>query len=206
MNLLMTRTILATSTALALVAGMAGAQSLDAEAEVTDVDGQQTTVGAEASAAGEEIVDTVQAAGDATGDALENAGEATGDALQNAGEATGDVVNEAGDAVGNAAEEGYSAASDAAARLDAALTADAVVKGEDGATIGTVTDIDRARGAVMLDLDGEMEGSLDAPIETVILPEKLFSPAEEGLVLQMTDADLQAAINAQIAAGAGSMD
>ncbi|KKL56058.1 hypothetical protein LCGC14_2249200 [marine sediment metagenome] len=84
----MTKHIMTTTAALALMAGMASAQGLAAEAEVTDVDGHQTTVGAEASAAGAEIIDTAQAIGDATGDAVENAGSATANALNDAGEVT----------------------------------------------------------------------------------------------------------------------
>ncbi|KKN90509.1 hypothetical protein LCGC14_0228780 [marine sediment metagenome] len=180
----MIKNIMTTTAALALMAGMASAQGLAAESEVTDIDGHQTTVGAEASAAGTEIIDTAQAIGDATGDALENAGAATADALSNTGKAAGDI-----------AREGYSSASDAAAQIDAALTADAVVKSNTGETLGTVESVDPRTGAVVIDLDGEMEASLDTPTERIALPASAFEISDDGVMIPLSGADLAAAVN-----------
>ena len=191
----MTKHILSTTAALALMAGMASAQGLAAEAEVTDVDGHQTTIGAEASAAGSEIVDTAQAIGDATGDAVENAGSATSEALDNAGEATANALNATGEVAADVAVDGYSAASDAAAQIDAALTADAVVKSKTGETLGTVDSVDPRTGAVVIDLDGEMEASLDTPTERIALPASAFSISDDGVMLPMSGGDLAAAVN-----------
>jgi hypothetical protein len=193
----MTKHILSTTAALALMAGMASAQGLAAEAEVTDVDGHQTTVGAEASAAGSEIVDTAQAIGDATGDAVENAGSATANALDNAGEATANALNKTGEVAADVAVDGYSAASDIAARLDAALTADAVVTSKSGETLGTVNSVDQNAGVVIVDLDGEMEGSLEQPIERIALPASVFSVSDDGVMIPLTEAEFAAAINMQ---------
>ena len=193
----MTKHILSTTAALALMAGMASAQGLAAEAEVTDVDGHQTTVGAEASAAGSEIVDTAQAIGDATGDAVENAGSATAKALDNAGEATANALNKTGEVAADVAVDGYSAASDIAARLDAALTADAVVTSKSGETLGTVNSVDQNAGVVIVDLDGEMEGSLEQPIERIALPASVFSVSDDGVMIPLTEAEFAAAINMQ---------
>lgn len=193
----MTKHIMTTTAALALMAGMASAQGLAAEAEVTDVDGHQTTVGAEASAAGAEIIDTVQAIGDATGDAVENAGSATANALNDAGEVTADALDATGEAGAAVAAEGYSAASDAAARIDAALTADAVVTSKSGETLGTVNSVDQNAGVVIVDLDGEMEGSLDQSIERIALPASVFSVADDGVMIPLTEAEFAAAINMQ---------
>ncbi len=172
----MTNRILKTTTALVLVAGMAQAQTMVPENETTDVDGAETSIGAEASDAGSEILDTAQAAGDAAGDALENAGEAAQ----------------------GIAEEGYSAGSDAAARLDAALTADAVVSSNQGETLGTVSGVDEASGGVLVDLDSELETSLDAPVETIVFPPQAFTATDEGVMLDMTGEQLAAAVNNQI--------
>jgi len=193
----MTKHIMTTTAALALMAGMASAQDLAAEAEVTDVDGHQTTVGAEASAAGAEIIDTAQAIGDATGDAVENAGSATANALNDAGEVTADALDATGEAAAAVAAEGYSAASDTAARIDAALTADAVVTSKSGETLGTVNSVDENAGVVIVDLDGEMEGSLEQPIERIALPASVFSVADDGVMIPLTEAEFAAAINMQ---------
>jgi len=198
----MTKHIMTTTAALALMAGMASAQTVVAESDVTTVDGQQTTVGAEASAAGKEIVDTAQALGDASGDALENAGSATANALNNAGEATADALNKTGEVAGEVAADGYSAASDAAARIDAALTSDAVVTSKSGETLGTVNSVDEASGVVVIDLDGEMEASLDDPIERIALPASVFSVADDGVMIPLTEAEFAAAINMQAKAKA----
>jgi hypothetical protein len=193
----MTKHILTTTAALALMTSMASAQSVAAEAEVTDIDGHQTTVGAEASAAGNEILDTAQAIGDATGDVAERAGSATVNALDNAGEATAEALDTTGDVAADVAVEGYSAASDAAARLDAALTADAVVTSNSGETLGTVNSVDPRSGTVIIDLDGEMEASLDADVERIAVPASIFTVAEEGVTIPMSGADLAAAVNMQ---------
>jgi len=159
----MTKHIMTTTAALALMAGMASAQGLAVESE---------------------IVDTAQAIGDATGDAVENAGTATAEALSKTGEAAGEI-----------ARDGYSAASDAAAQIDAALTADAVVKSKTGETLGTVDSVDPRTGAVVIDLDSEMEASLDTPTERIALPASAFSVSDDGVMIPLSGSDLAAAVN-----------
>ncbi len=128
---------------------------------------------------------------------VERAGNATANALDNAGEATANAQNKTGEVVADVAVDGYSAASDAAARLDAALTADAVVTSKSGETLGTVSSIDSASGSVIIDLDGEMEASIDAPVERIALPASVFSAAEDGVMIPMSGAELAAAVNMQ---------
>jgi hypothetical protein len=167
--------ILMTSAAAILAGGMATAQTLVPESEVTDVDGHQTTVGAEARAAGTEIVDTAQAVGDATGDALQNLGEG----------------------LGELARQGGSAASDAGARMEAALTMNALVTSADGQIIGVISQVDATTSTAVIDLDLEMENAIAEPVDSVMLPAAWLMPVEDGYVLQMDSAELAAAVNAE---------
>lgn len=171
----MLKNILMTSAAAILAGGMATAQTLVSEGEVTDVDGHQTTIGAEARAAGAEIADTVQAAGDAAGDALQDLTEGLGALVR----------------------EGGSAASDAGARMEAALTMDALVTSADGQIIGVISQVDASTSTAIIDLDLEMENAIEAPVDTVTLPAAWLMPVEDGYVLQMDSEELAAAVNSE---------
>lgn len=119
--------------------------------------------------------------------------------LSRAGEAAGEVIDKAGDVAKDLAEAGASTLSDTGARAKAALTTDALVTSSEGEVVGTVSGIDTAAGAVMLDLDAEMEGDLDAPVDLVVVSDDIFIPVEDWLQITLTSAELAAAVNTQIA-------
>ncbi|SLN69761.1 hypothetical protein ROJ8625_03637 [Roseivivax jejudonensis] len=98
-------------------------------------------------------------------------------------------------AVGEAAEETYGAASNAAARLDAALTEDAVIRSSDGEIVGTVSRTDMDGDRVLVDLDGEMENQIARDgVETIALQTRSMMVSDNTLMLDMTRAQLAAAI------------
>ena len=106
------------------------------------------------------------------------------------------------DAASATAEAGYDAASDAGAQLDAALTQDAKVRTSDGELVGTVNKADLADDMVLVDLDTQMETSVDGSTEHVAVSKNNMSVGNDGLVVNMSEQSLIAAINAQAAATA----
>ncbi|MDU8912515.1 hypothetical protein [Aestuariicoccus sp. MJ-SS9] len=175
----MTYRILATTTAVALaLATSAQSQSVDANSPV-DMKAETSTAGANS-----QTEATASVNGEATADGSEN------------------ILVQGAEAVEGAVEETYSAGSDISAKLDAALTSDAVVMSKDGDVIGTVSDMNKAEGRVRIDFDGEMESYFDRQVEGVIMPVQSLKPGEEGLVLAMNRADLVAAVQSQVSANA----
>ncbi|ETX14021.1 hypothetical protein OCH239_05810 [Roseivivax halodurans JCM 10272] len=162
----MTKRILTTTAALTFaIAGAAYAQDGD---ETNDM-----SVTNQAAQVGEEVVDTGQAAAQQTVDAAQG------------------VAN----AAGNAAGEAYGAASNVSAQLDAALTEDAVVRSSDGEIIGTIyrTDLDGDR--VLIDVDGELENTIDRDgIENAAVSVSSLMVGNESLMLDMTAAEFATAL------------
>ncbi|MCE0504431.1 MULTISPECIES: hypothetical protein [unclassified Roseivivax] len=114
------------------------------------------------------------------------------------GETATDTAQAGVGAVGELAEEPYGAAANISAQLDAALTADAVVRSSDGEILGTVTRTDLDGDRVMIDLDGEMEGADERALENAAVQVSSLSAAEgEGdLTLDMTRAEFETALRA----------
>ncbi|EPX75429.1 hypothetical protein [Salipiger mucosus] len=158
----MTSRILTTTAAIAMMAAGAVSAETENEASVTD----------QASAAAEEIGDTVYAIG----------------------ETATDTAQAGVEAVGGTAEEAYDGAANISAELDAALTGDAVVRSSDGEVLGTVYETDMDADRVIVDLDGEMEGADDRAIENAAVQVSSLSAGEDGVVLDMTEEEFAAAL------------
>ncbi|ANT62380.1 hypothetical protein AYJ57_18385 [Salipiger sp. CCB-MM3] len=121
--------------------------------------------------------------------------DAIGDTAYAIGETATDTAQAGVEAVG--ADEAYSEASDISAQLDAALTDDAIVRSSDGEIIGTVLKSDTNQGLVVIDLDGEMEGADERPIENAaVRMSRLSANADQDLVLNMSKAEFASALNA----------
>ena len=131
-----------------------------------------------------------------------NVGEELGQTAEEAGDFMKNTVKLGVDAASATAEAGYDAASDAGAQLDAALTQDAKVRTSDGELVGTVHKADLADDMVLVDLDTQMETSVDGSTEHVAVSKNSMSVADDGLVVNMSEQALIAAINAQAAATA----
>lgn len=134
-----------------------------------------------------------QAEGSANvGEELEQTAKEAGDFMKN-------TVELGVDAASATAEAGYDAASDAGAQLDAALTQDAKVRTSDGELVGTVHKADLADDMVLVDLDTQMETSIEGSTENVAMSKSSLSVADDGLRVNMTEQALIEAINAQSA-------
>ncbi|MEQ9239489.1 hypothetical protein [Roseovarius indicus] len=134
-----------------------------------------------------------QAEGSANvGEELEQTAKEAGDFMKN-------TVELGVDAASATAEAGYDAASDAGAQLDAALTQDAKVRTSDGELVGTVHKADLADDMVLVDLDTQMETSIEGSTENVAVSKSSLSVADDGLRVNMTEQALIEAINAQSA-------
>ncbi|MDM8167192.1 hypothetical protein [Roseovarius sp.] len=129
-------------------------------------------------------------------------GEELGQTAKEAGDFMKNTVKLGVDAASATAEAGYDAASDAGAQLDAALTQDAKVRTSDGELVGTVNKADLADDMVLVDLDTQMETSVDGSTEHVAVSKNNMSVGNDGLVVNMSEQSLIAAINAQAAATA----
>ncbi|MEQ8897716.1 MAG: hypothetical protein RID23_11530 [Roseovarius sp.] len=126
-----------------------------------------------------------------------NVGEELGQTAQEAGDFMKDTVKLGVDAATGAAEAGYDAASDAGAQLDAALTQDAVVRTSDGELVGTVNKADLADNMVLVDLDTQMETSVDGSTEQVAVSKNALSVDNDGLRINMEQQAMIKSINAQ---------
>ncbi|MEQ8292461.1 MAG: hypothetical protein RIA08_09660 [Roseovarius sp.] len=129
-----------------------------------------------------------------------NVGEELGQTAQEAGEFMENTVKLGVNAAAATAEAGYDAASDAGAQLDAALTQDAKIRTSDGELVGTVHKADLADDMVLVDLDTQMETSIEGETEHVAVSKNNMSVGDDGLVVNMSEQSLIAAINAQAAA------
>ena len=122
-----------------------------------------------------------QAEGSANvGEELEQTAKEAGDFMKN-------TVELGVDAASATAEAGYDAASDAGAQLDAALTQDAKVRTSDGELVGTVHKADLADDMVLVDLDTQMETSIEGSTENVAMSKSSLSVADDGLRVNMTE-------------------
>ncbi|MGR3315324.1 hypothetical protein [Roseovarius indicus] len=134
-----------------------------------------------------------QAEGSANvGEELEQTAKEAGDFMKN-------TVELGVDAASATAEAGYDAASDAGAQLDAALTQDAKVRTSDGELVGTVHKADLADDMVLVDLDTQMETSIEGSTENVAVSKSSLSVADDGVRVNMTEQALIEAIKAQSA-------
>lgn len=167
------KSIAATTAALALVA----AAPLSAEEQMTDV---ETETQVEGSAS--------------VGEELEQTAKEAGDFMKN-------TVKLGVDAAAATAEAGYDAASDAGAQLDAAITQDAKVRTSDGELVGTVHKADMADDMVLVDLDTQMETSIEGSTENVAVSKNSLMVGDDGLQVNMTEQALIEAINAQASKG-----
>ncbi|MEQ3625355.1 MAG: hypothetical protein ABNH26_10290 [Celeribacter sp.] len=197
---MMTKRILTTTTAIALMAGMATAQSVSTDTGVSaggNVASSAGNVSAGADA-------NVSASGSATGvgNTIDNTVATASDAVTSTANTVGQTANAALDATGeaavNVAAEGLSATSDLAAEVEAALTAESVVMSSAGETIGTVSSFDQSVGTVMIDLDSEMEASISSDVEVIAMPASAFSATDGGLSIGMSGDELAAAVNLQL--------
>ena len=126
-------------------------------------------------------------------------GEELGQTAQEAGEFMENTVKLGVDAAAATAEAGYDAASDAGAQLDAALTQDAKVRTSDGELVGTVHKADLADDMVMVDLDTQMETSIDGSTEHVVISKNALAVDGDGLRVNMTEQAMIDAIKAKTA-------
>ncbi|MHA6346988.1 hypothetical protein [Roseivivax sp. CAU 1761] len=179
----MTKRNLTTTTAAfaVLLAGAAGAQSLGAEADAN------ARVNAEAPSVSQ---------------SLENTAEGVTAAGERALDGVAAGVESTAEAAGTAATGAYEAGSDLAARLDAALTQDAVVIAADGGTVGTIERSDMDGDRVLIDLDSAMETEFATPVEKVVVSKQSLGVGAEGVTLDMDRAQFAARIAASAEAQA----
>lgn len=128
-----------------------------------------------------------------------NVGEELGQTAKEAGDFVEDTVELGVDAAAATAEAGYDAASDAGARLDAALTQDAEVRTSDGELVGTVHKADLADNMVLIDLDTQMETSVEGSTERVAVSKDALLVEDDDVRVNMDQQAMIAAINAQAA-------
>jgi len=126
-------------------------------------------------------------------------GEELGQTAQEAGDFMANTVKLGVDAATATAEAGYDAASDAGAQLDAALTQDAEVRTSDGELVGTVHKADLADDMVMVDLDTQMETSIEGATENVVISKSALSVDDDGLRVNMSEQAMIDAIKTQSA-------
>lgn len=124
------------------------------------------------------------------GEELQQTAEEAGDFMEN-------TVELGVDATAAAAEAGYDAASDAGAQLDAALTQDAKVRTSDGELVGTIHKADMADDMVLIDLDTQMETSVEGSTEHVAVSKNALSVADDGVRVNMSEQAMIDAINTQ---------
>ena len=142
---------------------------------------------------------------DISAQASDAAGEIA-DTVYAVGESATDTAQAGVEAVGDVAEEPYGGAANISAQLDAALTDDAVVRSSDGEILGTVYKFDRDADRVLIDLAGEMEGADDRAIENAAVQLASLSAGENGVVVDMTEAQFSSALQTSTRANVVSED
>ncbi|ATI41626.1 hypothetical protein CBW24_06175 [Pacificitalea manganoxidans] len=197
---MMTKRILTTTTAIALMAGMASAQSVSTDTGVSAGGNVASSAGSVSAGADANVSASGSASG--VGDTIDSTVNTASDAVTSTANTVGQTANAALDATGEAAvnvtAEGLSAASDVAAEVEAALTAESVVMSSAGETIGTVSEFNREAGTVLIDLDSEMEASISSDVEVIAMPASAFSATDGGLSIGMSGDELAAAVNLQL--------
>lgn len=127
-------------------------------------------------------------------DQPETVAEAVGNTVYAIGESTTDAAQAGIDAVGGVVDDAYAAASNVSAEMDAALTGDARIHSRDGELLGTYMRRNDAGNLAVIDLDAEMEGADERPIEMAGIPVQHLMMGPKGVTVEMTKAEFEAAL------------